>query len=107
MIKRNGFRNRFIRLHPFIQLQIGSRAVMVCVALLTLNWTLAIVALLVPILPITSKSLFSFFQALLTGGGTDVIWTMGDSISRGNSDAVGATPPILGSVKQWRSEERR
>lgn len=43
----------------------------------------------------------SFFQALLTGGGSDVIWTMGDSISRGNSDAVGETPPILGSVKQW------
>lgn len=42
----------------------------------------------------------SLFQALLAGGGSDVIWTMGDSINRGNSDAVGETP-ILGTVKQW------
>lgn len=42
----------------------------------------------------------SFFQALLTGSGYDPIWTLGDSISRGNSDAVGTTP-IPNTVYQW------
>jgi hypothetical protein len=32
--------------------------------------------------------------------GIDVIWTIGDSISRGNSDAVGATP-TANTVYQW------
>lgn len=32
-----------------------------------------------------------------------IIWTIGDSNSRGNSTAVGTTPPVAGSVKQYDS----
>lgn len=42
----------------------------------------------------------SFFQALLTGRSHSVIWTLGDSNSRGNSDLAGSTP-VSGTVKQW------
>lgn len=35
----------------------------------------------------------------------DVIWSMGDSINRGNSTAVGTTP-IYGTVKQWNDSAR-
>lgn len=43
----------------------------------------------------------SFFQSLLMGEGPySAIWTLGDSNSRGNSDAVGTTP-AAGTVYQW------
>lgn len=42
----------------------------------------------------------SFFQSLLTDPSFDIIWIIGDSIARGNSDAVGTTP-ATNTVYQW------
>ena len=56
-MKRNGFRNQFIALHPFMKLQIGARFALLCFAILTLNWVAALFALFTPIIPLVSQSL--------------------------------------------------
>lgn len=49
-MKRNGFRNQFIALHPFVKLQIGSRFALFCLFMVTMNWIGAAIALFAPIL---------------------------------------------------------
>ena len=69
-MKRNGFRNQFIALHPFVKLQIGARFALLCFAILTLNWVAVLFALFTPIIPLISQSLGlkpSFNKDGLTG----------------------------------------
>jgi hypothetical protein len=56
-MKRNGFRNQFIALHPFMKLQIGTRFALLCFAILTLNFVAAAFALFAPMLQPWSNSL--------------------------------------------------
>lgn len=56
-MKRNGFKERFLELHPFVKVQLSGRLLMLILAAVTGNVVLAMFGLFLPIVPMLQHSL--------------------------------------------------